>query len=88
MPGKVFFYEDECGTKRDVEYLEEFHSEEGELFVMLQVILDFVERGHSLDEGVELFGTEELRQYHAEDRLTKADLEIALAELNAAAGVD
>ena len=79
MPENAFFFEDEQGVKHDAEILNEFvDDDEAERAVGLRIIRDYVRDGNSLEEALELFGSEELQLSHADGKLTIEDIEAAV----------
>ena len=81
MAGQIFFHEDENGVKQDVEHLAEFlNDEDAELNSTMLTIQEYVSDGGTLEEAIELFGSEELLAAFSSGELQMQDIKEAIEE--------
>ena len=75
----MFFARDEAGEKQD-NWIHEpiLENEDADLFFRLQVILDHVEDGASLEDAVALFGGEDMQKAYADGNFTIDDIRATL----------
>ena len=79
MPGKMFYYRDEDGTPQDADIHEEvLNNPLADLYFTLRNLRAHVDDGHTLEQALMLFGSEQLRQAYDDGKFTLAEIDEAL----------